>query len=461
MANMADDKTEGTQEMAKEQIVLSTGEAAGTPSPVAKGVDLDTAAQATEERAQQAAQQLQATSELKYTEGRAGYDGNTGHETPAGSSDKGCGAYRQMMASLGGTSAVLTSVQGQVLVEGNAAPWALREQDPPEVAPPPWSQQHVPLEEGPSAPRLFPSPPPSTKCIPKDQLGITGVARAAMIDKRLAEYDGKVSWNAFQAQFETVARRQGWNDEEKAYQLVISLKGAAVEVLEHLTAAQMRSYACVVRALQRRFGRRQQPEVYHAQLKTRTRRQDESLPQLAQDIEVLDCFVDALNDKQLQVHVKQAGPHNIQQALVRAAEFEAFLLTATPSYYRGEMTRGLHHIHVRRTLAERSPPSRTNPDGFQVICWRCGLKGHRRNECTSGGANNSRSTKDHRRPIFHPCCRACGDQDHSTKECQELGQGNMVQLEKGRLPSKTPCRPSTRKISAGGSAHSHESGWQD
>ena len=42
MANMADDKTEGTQEMAKEQLVLSTGEAAGTPSPVAKGVDLDT-----------------------------------------------------------------------------------------------------------------------------------------------------------------------------------------------------------------------------------------------------------------------------------------------------------------------------------------------------------------------------------------------------------------------------------
>jgi len=496
--NMADDRTEGTQEMAGEQVV-PTRQAAGTPPPsslVVTGVDLDTiirllsqtretmerqAVQATEERAQQAAQQLQATSELKYTLkaeldametrvrdytndvcARVKWEIKMEVEEPLqamkhqlAAVTRDVEAYRQMMAS----SAVLTSVPGHVLVEGNAAPWALREQDPPEVAPTPWSQQEA-EEEGPSAPPLFPSPPPSTKCIPKDQLGITDVARAAMIDKRLAEYDGKVSWNAFQAQFETVARRQGWNDEEKAYQLVISLKGAAVEVLEHLTVAQMRSYTCVVRALQRRFGRRQQPEVYRAQLKTRTRRRDESLPQLAQDIEVLvrgaypmateetidmlakDSFVDALNDKQLQVHVKQAGPHNVQEALARAAEFEAFLLTATPSYYRGEMTRSPRHIHVRRTLAERSPPSRrTNPDGFQGICWRCGLKGHRRNECTSGGANSSRSTKDHRRPIFHPCCRACGDQDHSTKECQELGQGNMDQLGEGAAAQQDTMSP--------------------
>jgi len=82
--NMADDRTEGTQEMAGEQVV-PTRQAAGTPPPsslVVTGVDLDTiirllsqtretmerqAVQATEERAQQAAQQLQATSELKYT----------------------------------------------------------------------------------------------------------------------------------------------------------------------------------------------------------------------------------------------------------------------------------------------------------------------------------------------------------------------------------------------------------
>ncbi|ROT67655.1 hypothetical protein C7M84_014239 [Penaeus vannamei] len=471
--NMADDRTEGTEEMAGEQVV-PTRQAAGTPppsSPVVTGVDLDTiirllsqtretierqTAQATEERAQQAAQQLQSMSELKYTLkaeldametrvrdytndvcARVKWEVKREVEEPLqamkhqlAAVTRDVEAYRQMMA----LSAVLTSLQGYVLVEGNAAPWALREQNLTEVASTSWSQQNMVEEEGPSAPPLFPSPPPNTKCIPKDQLGITDVAWAAVIDKRLAEYDGKVSWNAFQAQFETVARRQGWNDEEKAYKLVISLKGAAVEVLEHLTAAQMRSYACVVRALQRRFGCRQQPEVYCAQLKTRTRRRDESLPQLAQDIEVLvggaypmateetidmlakDSFVDALNDKQLQVHVKQAGPHNIQEALVRAAEFEAFLLTTMPSYsmhrYRGEMTISPRHIHVRRTMAKRSPPSRrTSPDGFRGICWRCGLKGHRRNECTSGGANSSRSMEDHRRPIFQPCCRACGDED--------------------------------------------------
>lgn len=203
------------------------------------------------------------------------------------------------------------------MVECNAVPWAAQDQNPTEVASPPRSQHHVIEERGSPVPPLFPSSPPNTVCVPRDQFGITDVARAAIIEKRLAEYDDKVSWNAFQAQFETAAKRQSWNDEEKAYQLVISLKGAAVKVLEYLTAAQMQSYACIVRALQRRFGRRQQPEVYRAQLKARTRRRDEPLPQLAQNIEVLvrgaypmiteetidmlakDSFVNALNDKQL------------------------------------------------------------------------------------------------------------------------------------------------------------------
>lgn len=44
---MADNKTGGAQEMAREQVVLSTGEASGTPSspsPGTEGVDLATIA---------------------------------------------------------------------------------------------------------------------------------------------------------------------------------------------------------------------------------------------------------------------------------------------------------------------------------------------------------------------------------------------------------------------------------
>lgn len=71
---------------------------------------------------------------------------------------------------------------------------------------------------------------------------------------------------AFQVQFETAARRQGWNNKDKVYQLVICLMGA-VWRWGNMTAAEMRSYTCIVRALQFCFGRRHQPKVYRATLK--------------------------------------------------------------------------------------------------------------------------------------------------------------------------------------------------
>lgn len=39
----------------------------------------------------------------------------------------------------------------------------------------------------------------------------------AMIDKRLSEYDGKVPWNLFQAQFEIVTRYRGTGAEGISY----------------------------------------------------------------------------------------------------------------------------------------------------------------------------------------------------------------------------------------------------
>ncbi len=88
-------------------------------------------------------------------------------------------------------------------------------------------------------------------------------------------------------------------------------------MLEHLTTTQPQSYSNLVGALHCRFRHWQWPKVYYAQLKTRRWRKDEPQPLLVQDVELLvqgtypmvacyqkDCFVDALCDCQLHVHVK-------------------------------------------------------------------------------------------------------------------------------------------------------------
>ena len=91
----------------------------------------------------------------------------------------------------------------------------------------------------------------------------------------------------YHAQFELLAQGQGWSAQEKALQLVASLRGPALEILAHMTVSQRSSYIAVVEALRRRFGSVFQAEVYREQLKGRTRRPGESLPQLAQAVESL------------------------------------------------------------------------------------------------------------------------------------------------------------------------------
>ncbi|MPC52583.1 hypothetical protein E2C01_046453 [Portunus trituberculatus] len=45
-----------------------------------------------------------------------------------------------------------------------------------------------------------------------------------------------------------------------------------------------------------------------------------------------DTFVDALEDQQVQIYVKQAHPADMQQTLARAMKFEAFLSRRTTTY---------------------------------------------------------------------------------------------------------------------------------
>ena len=46
----------------------------------------------------------------------------------------------------------------------------------------------------------------------------------------------------FQFQFETVANRNGWEDEEKAFELILALKGFTAEILETIPASRRNNY---------------------------------------------------------------------------------------------------------------------------------------------------------------------------------------------------------------------------
>ena len=104
---------------------------------------------------------------------------------------------------------------------------------------------------------------------------------------RPTAYDGVSSWDDYRAQFELVAELNGWDDQTKAIFLAASLQGPARAILGDLDPSKRRDFLALIEALESRFGSKHQTEMYRAQLRGRTKRRDETLPELAQAIQRL------------------------------------------------------------------------------------------------------------------------------------------------------------------------------
>ena len=92
-----------------------------------------------------------------------------------------------------------------------------------------------------------------------------------------------------------------------------------------------------------------------------------------------DSFINALQDQQLQIYVKQAHPGDLQIALARALEFEAFLKATG-----GLRAAARPHCDLwgRKAKVEKKTVSRkVSPEGFHGTCWGSGEKEHRHSWC--------------------------------------------------------------------------------
>lgn len=335
-----------------------------------------------------------------------------------------------------------------------------------------------PLHTPPASPANRPAPQHNTcDCLtppysPSRKLSLPGGVSGR---RKPSEFDGKVQWEAYFAQFELLAGAQGWDKSECALQLVASLRGAALEVLGHLTSRQRTDYHSVVEALRRKFGNYQQAEVYRARLKGRVRTKGESLPQLAQDIDTLvrrayptapedmvgelttEYFVDALQNRELQLYVKQAHPKDMKEALARALELEAFTRTSVGGWSTMMSSNSFPtpQFKARRAQVPEPPSSpskkrqqqpssgRSSPAGFRGTCWGCGQVGHMRSQCQRG-----RRTRSLERPATHafqPCCQNCGDYGHFSIACKKpediVQAGNDVSLAGGAMSQPAMMGP--------------------
>ena len=157
-------------------------------------------------------------------------------------------------------------------------------------------------------------------------------------------FDGTGNWSDYLIQFNLIADFCRWNEYEKALHLAINLRGTAQSVLADLRHDQRTNFHSLSSALAARFEPVQQSELHRVALKTRLRAENETLSDLAQDINRLvrlaypsatvgvreqlakDYFIDALNDHDLEWTVLRGKPESVENALKLALEYEAFLI---------------------------------------------------------------------------------------------------------------------------------------
>lgn len=298
---------------------------------------------------------------------------------------------------------------------------------------------------------------PFSSSLPLSPGSDSGGVHRAGATQRPPLYDGRSSWDAYVTQFGMLAHLNNWNEEEKATLLAVSLRGAALTVLSNLPAERRGDYRALVTALENRFGTAHQAELHRMKLRNRTRRREETLAELMEDIERLarlaypdaapamlellakDQFIDSLTDEDIKLKVRQSRPGTLQLALEAALELESYQLA---SRQRGKPVRvaqldresDLQSQRLERTkIAGASPefleelqqcmnliqrffstetqsvkpqPQRGLPRRYpqrtrsqkQVTCWGCGGAGHIRRNCTkepTGSTTPAAANPDH------------------------------------------------------------------
>lgn len=245
--------------------------------------------------------------------------------------------------------------------------------------------------------------------------------------KQPATYDGKSSFHEYLIQFEMVAELNYWDKTRKALELATSLRGTAREVLGDLAYSTRHNYESLVHALMMRFDPKNQSELHRAEMKSKLRKRGESLGDLAQDIKkttryaypyagtelreqlAIGCFIDSLNDEDLEWAVYQNKPKTLEDALRLSLEYEAF--------QKGRKQRVHHKQYVRLQYENKNDTSeKPITESLKTSSVPPAAK-HSLHKTYSKNPQSANGLSDQRKPGI---CHYCGKPGHWKAECRKL-----------------------------------------
>ena len=235
------------------------------------------------------------------------------------------------------------------------------------------------------------------------------------------KFDGSSCIEAFLAKFNSCALYNGWDAEDKSAHLRASLVGGAGNLMWQNSEA---TYDELVEKLRSRYGSREQQEKFRVQLRHRKRKENESLQELAEDIERLvtlafpkvdantrdtlgsEAFINSLDNPALIFKVREKEPERLNEAVTLATKLEVLHNTCKMEKETQKMR------HARGTQADNNEGT-TN---FQ----------HAGNGSTHPKQNRSNS---HNRRNMRTSTQDQSSQSDKDRRIQEL-EGQVQQLMK-------------------------------
>ena len=161
--------------------------------------------------------------------------------------------------------------------------------------------------------------------------------------KKCEIYDGATNVEDYLSYFEILSKYNNWNPDVKAFELATSLRDPALSVLTELPSEKRISYTEIVSALTNRFEPNGLEVVHRLQWRNITRRSDQTLPELAQEIRrrtrkafpnippvfrrelEIDCFINSIDDFQLKWEALRRSPTTLDDCLNICLKFESYL----------------------------------------------------------------------------------------------------------------------------------------
>ena len=157
-------------------------------------------------------------------------------------------------------------------------------------------------------------------------------------------YSGDEDLQDFLAQFQITTEINGWDYTQKSLYLASSLTGGARSLLSEMNERERRDFCSLEEKLKARYGSENKAEVFRTQLKSRVRGKGETIPEMAHSIRKmtrlayptgsqdviealsLDNFIDALNDSDIRLRLREIAPKTISEAEKIAVRMEAHRL---------------------------------------------------------------------------------------------------------------------------------------